>query len=330
MSRAASFMGLIGCTLNWPAQVARLIPNPMNDSLTFSDLVNSRQVALGLWLLVFAGWALTHGNIRTSIRDVWGHLLQWKVGLMLVSMSMYVGAAVWALAQIGAWRVHQIVDTALWLVLSAAVLLFDVVTHQGSERIFPRVVAHSFLVVVIVEFLVAFGTFPLLVELLFILFLFFLGAMLAIAERKSVHQAVHRFLVGVQGVVGFAILIAAVAKVARGWSTFASIDTVRDVIMAPALSLAFIPFLWFASTVTLYEDLFLRHSFGPDKSFLTRAWFVLRMVAYCLGSRRKISGIQGRFPLEIMHAVDRKSIRELIHHDKIARRRQKADGAGAA
>ena len=302
----------------------------MNNPLTFSDFVNSRQVALGIWLLVFAGWALTYAKIRDSIRGLGGILLNWKISLMLISMGFYVGVSVWALAKGGAWAIDQIVDTALWLVLSAAVLLSDVVTGHGSERILPRVVAKSVLVVVIVEFVVAFATFPLIVEFVFVPFMFVLGAMLAISEMKTENEGVHRILLGLQGVVGFVILIAATTKLVREWSTFASLDTVRNVITAPALSLAFVPFLWFTSTITLYEDLFLRHSFGPAKSVLTRAWFVLRMLVYCRLSRKKISGILGRFPLKIMQAVDRKAIGELIRNDSVARRKGRTDGAGAA
>lgn len=301
----------------------------MDNQLTFADFVNSRQVAIGFWLVVFAGWALTNSKMRASLRSAGGMLLHWKISSMLTSMGAYVGASIWALTQIGAWSIGQIVDTVLWFLLCAAVLLSDVVTSRGSERILPRVIAKSVAIVVIVEFVVAFATFPLMVEFAFVPFLFLLGGLLAVTDVKSEHAAVHRMIVGLQGIVGFVILMAAAAKVVREWSSFASLGTVKDVIMAPVLSLALVPFLWFVSIVTIYEDLFLRHSLGPPKSISIRIWFVLRMLGYCRLSRACISGIRGRFPLEIMHAADYEAVRELIRQDRMARRHAPAGDRSA-
>jgi len=302
----------------------------MGDTFTFTDYVNTRQAALGVWLAILAGWAASRQNIRQPIFRAGAMLLRWKIAAMLLSMSAYVSLCVWALAQGGIWEIDQIVDTALWFILSAALLWSDVVTGDGSERILPRAIGKSVLVVVLVEFIVGFATFPLVAELLFVPFLFTLGALLAFAEWKHRGEPVHRFLVGIQGTVGLAVLVAAGVKVFREWSAVASVETVRHLIMAPALSLALVPFLWLTSIVASYEDLFLRHSLGPKKSRRIRVWFAVRMLVYCNISRAKVAGIRGRFPHEIMQARDRSAIRSLVKLDRTARKTGNAGRPGAA
>lgn len=284
-------------------------------------LLNTRQVAAAIWTILFVMGALAAPSVRQSVWSFVKCLGKWKVFAPLLLMGGYTAAAVYLLALGDAWRIEQVVDTALWFVFSAAVLFVEIVAGDGDTRILPRVLANSARVVIVVEFLVAFNTFALWIELLMIPSIVLLTLFVAVAETKKEYTHVHTALLTVQAGVGLVIMTAAGVAAMRHWSDVATIASLRQIIMAPALSLALVPFLWGVGLLSSYEMLFLRQTFGPPKMWRTRWYFRLRLLLHCRFSRRRVRELLQHHPLDIMHARDRSAIDRLVRSDQLRVRR---------
>ena len=96
---------------------------------------------------------------------------------------------------------------------------------------------------------------------------------------------------GLQIVIGVIILIYVISRVVSDYKNFISLNTLRDFLLAPLLSVAFSPFVYLFLLFTQYELLFIRLKLGKEKSKELKKYAKIRIIKYCLLSPKKIRKI---------------------------------------
>ena len=129
---------------------------------------NTREIAVILWLGIFVLWALSQKSIRKSLLDVLKSLFQIKIFSVIIAAILYTGILVFILAQVGIWEWSLLKDTIYWFLCSALVLLMNTDKANQEKGFFIKILKDNLKIILILEFILAFYTFNLLVEIVLV------------------------------------------------------------------------------------------------------------------------------------------------------------------
>ncbi len=233
----------------------------MNSIKIFIESIATREWAILFWLLVLIIWAGRSKSVRESMALVLKSFFNVKILTILGIMTLYVVSLFLFLNAVHLLRFELIKDYLYWYFGFAFVSLFSINIYKQSKSKFKDTIVELLKVSIIIEFLVNFYTFPLLVELVFIPFLFFLYAMIAYSEIKKEYEVVRKFLNGVSILVGLVILVYVSYMTFNNYKSLFIEANLLSLTTPIILSLLFLPFLYLINLYMVYEELFVRITF---------------------------------------------------------------------
>jgi len=109
---------------------------------------------------------------------------------------------------------------------------------------------------VLFESIINFYVLSLWLELAIVPVLAFLGGMLGVAESDTKHKSVKTLLDRVFAILGAVLISLSLYQAATHFNTFGTSATLKDLVFAHLMSLAFLPFLYIMAVFVTYENLF--------------------------------------------------------------------------
>lgn len=219
-------------------------PDSVGEASDTGGMPNSRQWALLIWIGVGLIFALTQPGARRNLRDFWralGHL-----GLLgtLVGYLGVIGLAIWGAQRVGLWNTSLVADSVIWLFISGWALFggFDEVGSRPG--FFVTHVRHVIGFSLLAEFVVDIAVLPFWAELALVPFLFFLGAMLALAGRDPENALVGRVLGGCLTVTGLFLLGFGVVTLIADWDSTDWAGLGRQAVLPVWFTLAVLPYVY--------------------------------------------------------------------------------------
>lgn len=270
-------------------------------------MLNDREIASVVWLLVALALGLMVPGIRQSLAALVQALLQRALVEIMVVFTLWIGVLV-ALAQaIGVWDTGLGKDTSLWFALSGLALLLNPHSTKGDEAFFRRAFLAAVGLTAFLEFYGNLVVFPLLVELLLQPTLVFLVLMRTAAGQKPEYKAAKKLLDGLSVGLGLILLAVVSSGLVQGWSSLDKVETARSLALPIWLTLGSFPLLYLLGIYFAY-DWALRQAGRIPRSRRTM-WRV--RVALFLGFRlsRDITGFVWPWPERL---ADARSLREAI------------------
>lgn len=147
-----------------------------------ADQLNSRELAVGLWLLVLTIALVLYKPTRKSLQGIPKILLQKKILFVFLILAVYITLMLMGLEEVGIWdpSIH-LADTIIWTATVALVMVMSIGDVSKEEKFFQKVVFDALKLTIVLEFIIGLYPFSLPVELLLVPVFFFLGAMLGLA-----------------------------------------------------------------------------------------------------------------------------------------------------
>jgi hypothetical protein len=221
--------------------------------------LNNRDEAVIFFLGVAALLALCSKSVRTSTGYVLGALVHPKVSGLLAVVGAYSAAVLWLLEPLGFWDRSMIKEAVLWFVGTAFVALLNA---PDADEHFVRVFSlRAVKIAVFIEFFVNLYVFPVYVEVWLVPLMVFSYGMVAFAEVKN-EETVRYVMESFLTLIGAMLLIFVTVSAVTDFSHFASLDTLRHLLVAPLLTLAFVPFLYLVALAMAYGQVFIRVGFA--------------------------------------------------------------------
>lgn len=273
---------------------------------------NNREVATAIWLLLLTVWALGKAEIRKSFVAIVRTACQIKIIIPFLLLALYTAVLVALLSVVGLWTAPLLKDTIVWFSVSAVVMMGRFVTARDPGEIFRKVAVDNLKVVILLEFLVNTYTFPLIVELFFVPLLTLVVMVGVYSEYHEEHRAVAKLMKGVQAIAGLGILAFVVVRVIVGLQDLATLDTVRKIVLAPALSILVSPFLYAAVLFSQYEQVFLRINLGKPKDAQLKRHVRWRILRYAGVSVRRLLTLVRYHAADIMHLQTESDVDKLL------------------
>jgi hypothetical protein len=228
-------------------------------------LFNSREIATGIWLALFAVWALSRAEIRVSLLRLIQAACHWKILTCIGLMAAYTGVVVAVLAAVGLWDTSLLKDTVYWFSFSGIVLVMESATSSEKQNVFAQMLWDSLKVSLFVEFLINFYTFPVIIELVLVPLVTVIAVMDVFARTKAEYAQVAKLTGFLIGVIGLAILGFAGFQAIYDAETLRSAATFRAFALTPILSIAFVPFIYAMLVVSAYDEIFTLMRCGTRK-----------------------------------------------------------------
>lgn len=251
------------------------------------NLFNNREIAIAVWILVIFIILLFIRGIRKSLKDLVKVLFHRKILILVLSIIVHTVGITFVLYLLNFWNISLLKDTILWLCFSGIVICFRYVSSKEDENLLSNIIIDNIKIVIIIEFIANFFTFPLAAELVLIPFMVFIAGLDVIAKTDKKNISVVRLLNGLQIIIGLFIFIYALSHAIADYKNFVSLDTLKSFLLAPLLAVLFSPFVYFMALLVKYELLFLRLEMGCEKSKKLKNYAKKKIILYCLLSLKK-------------------------------------------
>lgn len=276
-------------------------------------MFNSREIATAIWAAVALVFVLSKAPVRQSVLSLIRAFLRPKILLSFALMAFYVSAVVLGLSAASAWKPTLLKDTLLWFCFTGLAMFFGSVTCNDAQSIFRRTVVDSVKVVVLIEFLVNTYTFPLPYEIVIVPIVGVIAMMDAVAHTDEKKYApVGKLTTGALSLVGLVALGFAVCKAIADYDRLRSVDTLRGLLLAPVLSVLFLPFVYLMVVLVNYELVFLRLGFGTKEDRALNRYAKRRIILYCRLNLRRVNDCLSRHSVDLMGIKSKSDVDGLI------------------
>lgn len=207
------------------------------------SVFSSREIAMAIWITLLVVLTFSIADVRSSVLHVIRSFFKLRILVWVGFMLLYTAGIVGILYIANLWDITLLKDTFFWFCLTGFILAFSFAISRYDENIFSAVVADSFKVIIVFEFLINTYTFPLLVEIILIPVVL-ITTLLHEAARRNGNEMVSKVLLAVLSVVGFYVFAWSLRLAMFNISEIWSIDTARDILLAPILTVLFAPFIY--------------------------------------------------------------------------------------
>lgn len=224
--------------------------------------LNNRETAIAIWLGAGLIWALCKASMRESFGGLIKSFLACKVLSIYLSSVAYTCAGIYILCKLHLWTFHELKDAILWCIVPILKALLNLADTKKQKSYFEETIKDTFKFTIIVEFITEAFTFSLIAELVLVPVLVILGGTLAVAQSDEKHAPVKK-LINFLLVSFFLISIGhALYEITHHFTEFASLEKLREFLLAPLLGFWFVPWLFFLSILSRIEVAFLMLKFS--------------------------------------------------------------------
>jgi hypothetical protein len=205
------------------------------------------------WSTLVLAAALLIRDVRRAVPELVATLVTPPVSPLLLGAVLYVSALVAIAAALGLWTVSLLGVTILWF-LGPGIVMFvnsnDAVTDPHYLR---KALRGSVFLTAIVEAVATLVVFPLAVEMIVLpvlLCVVLLGAAGATRPELAPVKTIMDVLLGIFGVVFVARTVYAVVA---DFESYATHETLMRLLLPPALTVAFLGYIYFLRFYILWE-----------------------------------------------------------------------------
>lgn len=220
-----------------------------------TDVFNNREFSIAFWLIIILLWGLIQASFRKAIWNV----VRAAVVKKLLAVYLLVGISTfifcYLLNLIDLWDWGQVKNTVYWYFGIALTSVFLLIAGSDKPTYFRDLVTNNFKFIVLIEFIIAFYTFELWFELIFIPVMFFIGLLIATAGSKKEFVIVKTLLNNLLVMIGLGLMLFTIYKLITEFNEFAQFGTIYDFSTPILLSILLTPFLFIFHRYLAYENI---------------------------------------------------------------------------
>lgn len=228
----------------------------MNNSL--NNILDNREIAILIWLGIFALWFLSKKESRKHILPLLKTLTSKVIAIPLVLMTLYVCLIVYYLKTLNFWDFSYLSVTVIWFV-AVAMSMFVNASHLSESGKFKDVVWDNLKIAAIIEFIANLYVLNFWVEFLFIIpFSALLGGLLGVTSVNYKGQKIESCLNAIAGILGASFLGYALFKIVIDFQGFASLYNLKEFLLPLIFTVALLPFIYVLALYITYSSIYMR------------------------------------------------------------------------
>ncbi len=230
------------------------------------NALNSRELAIVVWLGVLLIWGLTRSEIRASLKAVVISAAHLKILGPILGLVGYVACLCVVTEGVGLWSTSLIKETILWFVISGLVLFGNFTKVMQGRRLVTRKALLALVGTVLVEFYMNWFVMAIWAELILQPFVALLAMTLVVAEQKPEFESARRVLNALLGTVGLAIAAFVAIQLFSKWEEIDKARSLREFALPLWLTISVTPVVYLVAVLAAYEVAFLRIDFTKEEA----------------------------------------------------------------
>ena len=282
--------------------------------------MNNRELAILLWLGVFAAWALTQRNVRSVFAGVVWSFVQPKIVVPLWLMAIWVGLQVWLGSLAGIWTSSLLKDTAIWFVTSGLVLFFNFDDASKDPNFFRRKVVAALIPVALLEVLLDIFVLPLIPELILQPVLVTLAMLAAVAKTAERYNRTGNVVTGALLLITLLLFARAALKLISDWSDLDKGDLLLQMVLPAWLTIGLLPFIHVLALYAACELAFMRVNWKSTAGRFARLGKNLALVSVLHVNAHAIGAFAGPWPYRLAEASSFSEARKIVKDFQDSRR----------
>ena len=216
-------------------------------------LLNNRELASLIWLVVAAAWILSNRKPRSATVEILKNLARPVLLVPLLLMMGWVALEIRVGSELTLWNIGLAYNTAVWTVGTALVLFFNINEAADDPRFFRKTVIGTLKASVVVAFFINLFVFSLLAELILQPALTILVMLEVVSGRKPEFQpgkkVVDAFLTG----IGVLLLGYTMSELYAQWAHLDPRALLLQFSLPVWLTIGILPFIYVLSLVLVYD-----------------------------------------------------------------------------
>jgi hypothetical protein len=285
------------------------------------NVFNNREKALIIWLLIALVCILISKNFRPPFLSLLKVLFATKIAIALLVMLAYISLVVFAAYTVLFWDISLLKDTIIWVLGTAVIMFVNYDKAIKESHYFKKVLQDNVKLVVLLEFIINFYVFNLVVELLLVPVLFVIAALLAYSGTKKEYKPVKNLLQFLLALFGIFLIIYALVQMVGDFKDFGTINNVKDFLLTPLLTVSFLPFVYFIALYATYEALFTRvNIFLRDQNKELIRFTKRQILRACLFNLKKLNRFSTNCTTQLMSIKNKADIVSLTRQFKASSR----------
>lgn len=230
---------------------------------TFSN----REKAIGIIVSSVAFWMIIEKERRKSLFDLLKIIFNKQFIRIYIEIFVYTVLVTFLLYRISFWDFNLTKDTLFWMVFTSIYFTYKSYEKRADEKLFSNLIKGILKGTVVFEFVINLYTFPIFVEVIGIVILFFLGAMIGLTDFEKYksdkkYKDLKKVLEGTLSFIGVLILVYVFRSIIINWGELFTIGHLKELLIPLIYSLLFIPFIYFLLIRICYSEIisFLRYN----------------------------------------------------------------------
>ena len=264
---------------------------------TFTSIFNPRECAILTLAAVGVVFALFFRAVRKGLKDLAKIFFGLQLFRIYTLMIIYAVGCVFILYQLDLWELPLLKDTIKWFLFAASVMFFKIQKFQQGKAEYAKTFREIFAGSTLLEFFTDKFSFGYLTELILIPAATLLALMKVFTEKEERYSQVNTLLRRLLMLLGFFFLGHILYSAMTEWQHWANMDSLKEFLLAPVLSILLLPFIFFLAVHMTYQTQFLllANKF-PDRALLRYARR-RAMLAFGL-DQQSLTRWQGRLTFE--------------------------------
>ncbi len=223
-------------------------------------IFSTREIALIIWGIIAFILMMTGPKIRIAFYRVIQVAFFGKLFISFTCMIIYIAIIVYLLYCIDVWNTSLLKDTIIWTFFFASTTFFNL-NKVVDTKYFKKLLTDSLKWTLLIEYLINFHTFSLIIELIILPFMLFIVAMQVSSEIDKQYEVVNKLFTGILSMFGISIFLYSLIQTIYKSNELFTFSNFHEFLLPLYMTILLMPFLYLIALFIQYESLFVRVRF---------------------------------------------------------------------
>ncbi len=271
-------------------------------------IFNNREIAIIIWAIIVLIYLFQKKELKRSLNDFLRTFFVIKIQIPLIIMCVYAITIVFFLHDLKFWDQTMLKDTIVWFIFSGSYFMFKFVTSKKSINSFKQAITDNLKLVIILELVINAYTFSLFGELILLPIITLFSFIITISKIRKIGRIVILTLEFLLSIFGVILLYLSVSEIISDVYGFVNLETLKSLILPIILTITFIPFIYFLTIYSMYENIYVRVFVGAKYDKRKSRIIIFEIFKFCLLSFTKIEFVQQMNYYELSHIKTKNDI----------------------
>lgn len=154
----------------------------------FMDVLNNREIAVAVWLLVIFVYIILSPQMAESkktFKNVLSSFFVTKIMLVICLICFYMIFVIYWLSRFGLWNYEQLKNTIFWCVSVAFMSLFKISQIKKDRNFIKNEIFAQLKILAIIQFIISVYSFSLWFEIILVPILTIIGLIFNISKKDE-------------------------------------------------------------------------------------------------------------------------------------------------